>query len=87
MPPNLVDFIGTQAGNVINPKKLKEGTANRPSRSNFYPIAAAIGAVLVIVASAGIYYIKHNRAAPGATAAPPATAAPATAKPGNAVPR
>lgn len=55
MPPNLGEVIESQVGPIGRPTK--------PSgkRSAFLPIAAAVGAALVIFASAAIYFIKKDR--------------------------
>ncbi|MBS1197655.1 MAG: hypothetical protein H6R18_1440 [Proteobacteria bacterium] len=87
MPPGLVDFIGAQRGAAIAPGKLKaEADKQAVERSNFCLIAAGIGLVLMIVATAGIYLIKRDMARPDKVTSSRAVSVAAGAKDTNGPP-
>ena len=87
MPPGLVDFIGAQRGAAIAPNKLKaEADKKTVERSNFCLIAAGIGVVLMIVATAGIHLIKRDMARPDRAISSRAVSAAAGAKGTNRSP-
>lgn len=63
MPPSLGDMVNAQ---IIRPIAGKEISATEPAKagakhSRFLPIAAGIGAFLVIFASLGIYLLKKDK--------------------------
>lgn len=89
MPPTFGELVQSQAGPRVEGKdKEKSGAAAKqpPRHSKAYPIAIAMGVVLMAGAAGGIYYIKHYRLS-AAQATVTGAAEPAALMADNAAPK
>lgn len=64
LPPSFGEMIETQVKPIVDLNKAVNSEKNSGKRhSPVLPVAAAIGAILVVFCSLAIYLIKENRAA------------------------
>lgn len=72
MPPSFGDMVESQVKPIVDlGKAVDSGKKNPKERSPLLPIAATIGAALVVFSSLGIYLIKERRLASGKSVTAP----------------